>query len=183
MVLRGVERQRREQLAIVRSVLAGPQYVALLDDLVATALQPGVAGDQDRPAAEVLPELVRPTWRRLRRAVEALGSEPDDEALHGVRLLAKRARYASELAAPVVGEDAEQLATALADLQDVLGDLHDAVLAEAWLRRAARVLGPSERFAVGEMVVLERFAAADRRAEFLPAWEACDRKTLTRWLR
>jgi CHAD domain-containing protein len=47
--------------------------------------------------------------------------------LHEIRKRAKRARYAAELAAAGIEVDAGRLAKRLADMQDVLGELQDAV--------------------------------------------------------
>lgn len=183
LVVRHLEDGRRAQVASLLTTMGDDGYVALLDDLVAAALRPRFAKQADGRAAVRLPELVRPRWRRLRRAVEHLGPHPDDEALHAVRILAKRARYASELAAPVVGDDAADLAAGLARVQDVLGELHDSAVAQAWLRSVLPTLAPEERFATGELVTLELAAAAELRSAWPAAWAACDRKALTRWLR
>ena len=98
-------------------------------------------GSRSRPAigppVEVLPRLVRRPWRHLSQAVEALGDNPEDEALHEVRIRAKRLRYAAEAATPVIGKPAQRFASAVATLQGVLGDMNDAVVAEAWLRQSA----------------------------------------------
>ena len=51
-----------------------------------------------------------------------------------------------------MGDDAAELALGLAGLQDVLGELHDTAVAEAWLRGVLPSLAPHERFAAGEMV-------------------------------
>ena len=67
-------------------------------------------------------------------AVKKLGDPPTDEDLHSVRIGAKRCRYAAEAVAPTIGKRARTFARAAADLQQVLGDHHDAVVAEGWLR-------------------------------------------------
>ena len=75
---------------------------------------------------------------RLRTRVAKLGRTPSDDKLHATRILAKKARYAADVAVPVVGKPAAKLAKALGKLQDVLGDLHDCAVAEAWLTRAQK---------------------------------------------
>jgi CHAD domain-containing protein len=182
-VVRHLENGRRAQVAALLSTMDDERYVELLDDLVAAALRPQFAEHAVGRATERLPELVRPRWRRLGRAVERLGAHPGDASLHEVRILAKRARYACELAAPVMGAAAADLAERLAGLQDVLGELHDAVVAETWLRSVAATLTPEQRFASGELVTVERAASAELRAAWPAAWAVCDRKSLTRWLR
>jgi CHAD domain-containing protein len=47
------------------------------------------------------------------------------DALHDMRIAAKRLRYVLELTAPVFGEPAEQGAKRAKKLQDLLGEIHD----------------------------------------------------------
>jgi CHAD domain-containing protein len=52
--------------------------------------------------------------------------EPDAvEALHDMRIAAKRVRYVLELMAPVLGKEAERGAKQARKLQDLLGEIHD----------------------------------------------------------
>jgi CHAD domain-containing protein len=125
------------------------------------------------PAKELVPPLVQAPWRALERAVEALGKRPDDAALHDVRIRAKRCRYAAEAAAPVLGKRAGAFARAAADLQQVLGELNDAVVAEGWLRRwAFGRRSPGAVFAAGELAALERGTADEARGSWQRAWKA-----------
>jgi hypothetical protein len=62
----------------------------------------------------------------------------------------------------------------------VLGEHQDAVVAEAWLRDAARSI-PSTAFVAGLLVARERQARADARASWRPAWKALRRKKLRFW--
>src|SRR6202043_3344242 len=89
----------------------------------------------DTAARPLFPRLLRKPWRRLRQTVLDLGDAPSDEDLHLVRKRAKAVRYTAEAAAPVIGKPAPSLAVAMENLQGTLGALHDAVVAEAWLRR------------------------------------------------
>ena len=182
-VVARVAAPRAGEQAELLEVMRSERYLVLLDDLVAAATEPRLGEGADEPARRVLPGLVRPRWTQLRKTVADLGPDPDSAALHGVRILVKRARYASELAGPVVGEGAAALGVALADLQDVLGDLHDTEVAEARLRSLLPGLGSGERFAAGELVATERAQRAHLRAAWPEAWAACDRKSLTGWLR
>src|SRR4029453_1061192 len=90
---------------------------------------PVLAENAAEPAAGVIPALVRRPWHRLSKRAKALGDAPTDAQLHEVWIRTKRARYAAEAAAPVVGKQARAFAHAAARLQDVLGDLNDAVVA------------------------------------------------------
>jgi CHAD domain-containing protein len=127
--------------------------------------------------------IVAGSWRHLARAVAALGPEPADEALHEVRIRAKRLRYACEAVAQVVGKPAAQLARAAADLQGVLGDFHDAVVAEAWLRAASAGAPPAQALAAGQLIAHERDDARQCRAAWADSWKRLHRKKLRTWLR
>jgi CHAD domain-containing protein len=74
--------------------------------------------------------------KRLDRAIEAqLTGDPEaDHLLHAARKAGKRARYAVELAAPVLGKKADKLIAGRKDLQDVLGEHQDSIVAAEFLR-------------------------------------------------
>ncbi len=70
----------------------------------------------------------------LLRALAAVPEADDrDTALHEARKAAKRARYAAEAAVPALGSAASRQAEAAKDLQQVLGDHHDSVVARTVL--------------------------------------------------
>ena len=137
----------------------------------------------DRPAREILPDLVRRPWKRLQRAVAGLGEDPPDPALHEVRIRAKRIRYAAEAAAGVIGKPARRLAGAVAELQGVLGDMQDAVVAESWLRQAATSMSAAQALTAGELVTLQRQQQQDCRSGWPAAWKAASAKRLRSWLK
>ena len=56
-----------------------------------------------------------------------------DAAIHEARKAAKRARYAAEAAAPALGGPARRQAAQAKELQQLLGDHHDSVVARAVL--------------------------------------------------
>lgn len=160
--------------------LDSARYVDLLERLVAAAHAPLATVDADQPASAVLPQLATGPWRRLRSAVRQLPEQPTDPEVHRIRILAKRARYAAEAVAPVVGPGAIAFAKAAAKLQTVLGEHQDAVTAQAWLR-GARVTG-RRAFVAGELIALEHLAAHDARAKWPKVWKALDRKSLRKWM-
>jgi CHAD domain-containing protein len=122
-------------------------------------------------------------WKRLRDAVDALEDDPPDEALHEVRIRAKRARYAAEAVAPACGRDARRFAKRMTDVQDVLGEHQDAVVAEQWLRArlGTSASGPM-LFVAGELAAAERAAGRAARARFPRVWRRARRGRLRRWL-
>lgn len=178
-------KERDQAHAALLTALDSARYPELLDRLVAAAREPHVQGrDADRRAAKVLPTLVSRPWRKLRRTVAALPAPPSDEALHGVRIRAKRARYAADVAVPVVGKDAERFADALADLQDELGEHHDSIVAEEWLRGAAAASGATkaQSLVAGELIAVQRQEAAARRETWPALWKQASKAKRTAWL-
>ncbi len=157
----------------------------LLEALVETARQPHFrtdpAGMADRPARRVVTDLAHKPWRRLSRAVDDLAPDAPDAALHAIRILAKRARYAADAVVPLYGEDARRFARALADLQTVLGEYQDTTVAEVWLRSAAKAL-PSTRLVAGELIAFERDDRVRLRAQFQKVWKKASRPKLRKWL-
>ena len=170
-LLRRLAAGREGNRARLLEAMDGDRYLALLDEVVAAAGAPPLGKGAKKPAAQELPGAVGRTWKRLRRSVEALGDEPEVAALHGVRIEAKRARYAAEASAPVLGRKASRFAKAAAGLQGELGELQDAVVAEAWLREAAGT-GPAEEAVVaGELVSLQLAAVERGRRAWRRRWK------------
>ena len=169
---------RADLLVAVRSSRYAQLHRALHD----AAIKPPVTAAADAFAATALPAAVRPAWRGLRRAVADLPVVPSDSALHEVRIRAKRLRYASELAAPVVGRRARDLAAAAARVQDVLGEHQDAVVADAWLAKTAPECTPAEAYALGMLAELERGLALKARVALPAAWHTARARRLRDWL-
>lgn len=141
--------------------LALPRYTALLTAFErAVASVPATNGDAGKVARDGL--------RRLRKAGEKLG-EPTDDELHALRIKAKRARYAAELAALDGDRATARYVESLKDLQDVIGAHQDAVVAEERLREIARA---RTAVAAGRLIERER----ERRRAVRDAWrDAFDR--------
>jgi CHAD domain-containing protein len=158
------------------------RYVELLERLVDASRDPLLTEAAGARAADVLPEVVKGPWKHLRDAVDALGDAPPDESLHDVRKRAKRCRYAIEAVTPVVGKRAREFATRVADVQEVLGEHQDAVVARTWLGKAAADLSPQEAYAAGMLAGVELGAAATSRDAFPAAWKVAAKKQLRSWL-
>jgi len=170
-VLSTLEQARDAAHVELLDVLRGERYVALLDRLVEAARSPALLLEADLPASGSLAGLARRPWRKLRRSVSGLSHPPTDEELHGVRIPTKRCRYAADALEPVLGKRARVFARAAADLQDVLGDFNDAVVAERWLREwAAHTRSPRAAYAAGELAGLEHAAGQATRKRWRKAW-------------
>jgi len=172
-VIDALATRRTEAHDGVMQALASDRYLDLHDRLIAAAQAPALVEDQrDRAAGKALPPIVRRAWRQLEKKVSSLGKQPADEDLHMVRILAKRCRYAAEACAPTLGKQTHRLAEAAKNLQDVLGELNDAVVAERWLRDwAAHTRSGPGAFAAGELAAMEREAAQQARAQWPAAWK------------
>jgi trehalose/maltose hydrolase-like predicted phosphorylase len=121
-----------EQSAL--DTLDGQRYLRLLDDLDALLADPPLTPLAEREAGKVLADPVRRAARRLQRALAAVpGAQDRDTAIHQARKATKRARYAAEAAVPALGSAARRQATQAKELQQLLGDHHDSVVARAVL--------------------------------------------------
>ena len=166
------ERRVAAHLALLQ-VLRSDRYLDLLDRLIEAAKAPALLESKaQRRATKALPPLVRRARHTLEKHAALLPDAPADEDLHRIRILAKRCRYAAEACAPSLGAGTHRLASAASDLQDTLGELNDAVVAERWLRDwTAHTRSPSGAFAAGELAELERAAARDARSRSRQSWK------------
>jgi CHAD domain-containing protein len=181
-----LEHDRHEGHAALVEALASRRYVVLIGELIAAASDPPLADgiDGDARARPTVRKLVRKDWRRVSRAVKELAADPDDAALHEIRKRAKRARYGAELAAAALGDDTDELAERLADVQDVLGDLQDSVVADERLTalvRSGRVEGMTA-FAAGKLACAIGNMGSDARERWPAVWDAARAKRLRRAL-
>lgn len=177
--LRRLESEVEEARERLTEFMDSDSYVELIDGLVRFAHSPAFNELAELPASQVAVELARRPWRRLRKAVQELPDSPEPDQLHRIRILAKRTRYAAEAVTPVVGKRAERFAKAAAALQSVLGEYHDAMTAESWLRSAA---GSGRRaFVAGELAAGVRGRGEWMRSRWRSAWDALSRKRLREW--
>jgi CHAD domain-containing protein len=182
--------RHEEALTVLDDAMRSPRYLALLDMLVEAARTPQLSPDAQRAAIKALPELVVRPWRKLvyggGPAPGAAGLQqrgPDDE-WHAVRIRGKRARYATDAVASVIGGAASALATALGKVQNLLGEHQDAaVAADTWLEIAKS--DPDDHalaVTAGRLYERERAAVRAARAGFPEAWAAATKKKVTEWL-
>ncbi len=178
--------RRRHHVELVNG-LGSRRYIKLVDALIDAGSVPPLAEgiDGEQPAKDLLRKLVRKAYRRVSREVARLERAPSDADLHEIRKRAKRARYAAELATDALHAEGGPLAERLADLQDVLGELQDVVVAEDRLKmlaRRGRIMGEAA-FAAGMLACLEDEARSAARDRWPAAWKAARSKRLRRWLK
>ena len=136
----------------------------------------------ESPARHVLPHMVGRSWRSLRRQVRRAGDKPSMGELHRIRIKAKQLRYAAEVAAPVIGKPARRTAAAAMAVQDVLGDHHDAVVAEEWLWNAALGASPWGSFSAGQLTVEQRRRQHRLQKRWRKDWKRLNAKMVRSWL-
>lgn len=187
LLVRRLDRERRTARSALLVAMGSERYAILISDLVDAIREPRcmttVAVDASADDARaVVAGLVAVRWRRLRRRAEAVDQDASDDALHDVRIAAKRCRYAAEAAALIWGRPAQRFADALRGVQQVLGAHHDTVVAEAWLRAGAAAL-PNSGVVAGIAIAHVQMERQSSRAAFAAAWEAARRRRLRSWLR
>lgn len=173
-VVRQLESERRRAQKRLAAALDSPRYVLLLEELERAAEAPRV-----RAVDVSLRKLAARDYRRLRRAIEALGKNPSDEAVHEVRKRGKRARYAAELAG---GKRAQRFAEASKSFQDVVGEHQDAVTAQERLTAlVSKTKSPESVFAAGRLLERQRLRRRKARKSLLKAWKKLERSGRKAW--
>ncbi|MFF0728124.1 CHAD domain-containing protein [Streptomyces sp. NPDC004134] len=123
------------------AVLDGRRYLALLDALDGILTDPPLRTAAGRPAEPVLRKAVDRQYRRFAGSLQEtfdLAPGPDrDTAIHETRKAAKRTRYAAEVARPALGREAKTVTSLMREVQELLGDYQDGVLARSALREIA----------------------------------------------
>lgn len=181
-VLESLDETRRHAYGELRAVVEGERYAELLERLVSTANEPVLSDSACDPARDVVPAFVRRPWRALANEVSSLDAEPTEPDLHQVRIRAKRARYAAEAVAPVVGKPARAFAVAAAGLQGVLGDLNDAAVSAAWLEEWAAGRSTGESRGADALAAIERATAQTLLPRWRAAWEKLAAPDLRAWM-
>lgn len=123
----------------VVDALDSDRYRLLLAELQQWRSDAPLAKAAKAPAIKVKKYVKRATKKldkRLDRAIEAQlsGDAEADHLLHQARKAGKRARYAVELAAPFLGKKADKVIERRKDLQDLLGEHQDSIVAGEFLR-------------------------------------------------
>ncbi|MEV6107255.1 CYTH and CHAD domain-containing protein [Streptomyces sp. NPDC051940] len=158
------------------AVLDSRRYLELLAAVDGLLAGPPLRKAAARPAPDVLTKAILDDFGRVAALIEtALAEPPGPErstAMHEARKCAKRARYAAELARPVLGKAAKNFAGDMTTLQELLGDHQDSVVVREALRDiAAQAAAAGESaFTYGVLYGREEARAADRERELPGLW-------------
>jgi CHAD domain-containing protein len=135
--------------------------------------------DVARTAAEPLGRIAHRSLRllsdRLAKGGRAAAKSPSADALHELRIRAKRLRYVLGSLEETLGKHAHRLARSLARLQDSLGAHRDAVAAAEALSRWASGIPPSQDpgllLSIGALIGMETARAERALRDFDEAWK------------
>jgi CHAD domain-containing protein len=178
-MLKQLETQRRRAWKRARSALESERYGKLLDRLAEAVEAPLV-----RKAHVSLEAVAAREFEKLRREARRLGPKTSPADVHRVRIRAKRARYAAELATSVAGRKRiHRFIEATKKFQDIVGAHHDAVVAEERIQGLMdNTNNTRTAFAAGRLV--ERSAAGRRRLarkKFRLSWRQLERQGRKTW--
>ena len=179
---------RADARAALLAGLDSRRYFSLLDELDKLTAEPPLTPQAARPATDVLPAAARRPYRqvrrRMRRARRAQAGQSTDAALHEARKAAKRARYAGEAMTPAIGKKARRFTKQMKNVQSVLGDHQDAVIA----RQVERELGISAHlarenaFSYGLLYGRDTCEGQRLQAQAWRTWKRAARPRHRRWM-
>lgn len=110
---------------------------------------------QETTVGEHAPRLIAPIARKTRKAGKRIAAEAPPEAFHTLRKRIKRLRYAFEMLSAAGGHYHQHAIERLEEMQEILGQHHDAVALGAWLRELAsnpEALPPATMMAAGALI-------------------------------
>jgi CHAD domain-containing protein len=175
-LLMELSNERAEARRALEEILESRRYLTLLETLEEAVREPRWAG-----AELPIEGLARKEFRKLEKSVAALGRNPSDELLHKARIRAKRARYAAELAAPVVGKPARRFVERARKFQDVSGEHQDAVVTEQKLLGFLESGDPGVVFVAGRLAERQAKRRSKARRKIPPAWKRLERAGRKAW--
>jgi triphosphatase len=168
--------QRQQALSACAEALESARFASLGRNL--EELTPGSL-DEDEPVKEYAPRTLRQVAKKLRKRADALDRRSPDADFHQVRIRAKRLRYTCEFFEPLYDKSARKLIDACTDLQDLLGDQQDGIVATRRIHEAiqsAAAAWPAEAvLALGQVVQWEAEHRGDIRRRFKPTYAKVDR--------
>lgn len=166
-LLRAGARRRHAARASLVEYLQSPAFRRLSLELAwLAASEPPAEAAPAVPLSEFAAVALRRRWKKLLNSGRAL-EDLDNQALHGLRLKAKRLRYAAEFFAPLFPEKpTSRFIRRLAVLQERLGLFNDTTVAEGLLRD----LNGKPGYAAGLVLGFTAARGARSREKIATAW-------------
>jgi CHAD domain-containing protein len=157
--------------------LKSPRYLELVNKLIEAAQEPAAV-----LSTVTLYDIAAGEFAKWRKAMRQLDRAPTDAELHRLRIKAKRARYAAELAQTSVGKPATKFIAQAKAFQDLLGVHQDAVLAEHYIREFLdQSTSVRAAFVAGRMVERQRQRRELARAKFRVQWKRLNKQGRKAW--
>ena len=177
-LLHHLQSQRHEARAAMLRALDAEPIRHWLERLPAQLSRPRPAGAlpsaRDAAALDLVPDLIRKRYRRLRKCARRLTPESPMSRFHEVRVRTKKLRYALEVVAPTYTRPADEMLDALLKLQSRLGTQHDADVIARYLTQLAAEppaeFRPATLFLLGRLTELHARKAARMGARIEKPW-------------
>jgi len=170
-----MERDKVQQTLV--GELQSPRYLELVRKLMQAAQDPAVV-----VSTVTVCDIAATEFKKLRKAMRNLGDIPSDSELHRLRIKAKRARYAAELAETSKGKPATRFIPQVKAFQDLLGVHQDAVLAEKHIRQfTEQSTSVRTAFVAGRMVERQRQRRDSARSAFKSQWKKLKKRGQKAW--
>jgi CHAD domain-containing protein len=163
-------RLRRAKAAndLARS-LSSSRYKSLIARLSAPI---AITHRGDAAFGAVAGNLFEPMLKSVIRAGDKMHGTPTPDDLHRLRKRAKASRYALEMMLAIDKKQFGAMLKGLEDLQDLVGDYHDAIVAVAWIKEfaASRPTPSGVAFACGALAESFRRRAEKLKRRGLREW-------------
>ena len=162
--------RRKEAAEHLAKTLNSPRYKSLAKQLSGRI---EITAEGDVAFAAVAPKLISPMLKSAIKAGEKLGDDPAPDSLHRLRKRSKNARYALEMMMGLGGKALRQELKRLEDLQEVLGDYHDAAVAVDWMKNfvSSRELLANVAFGCGALAESIQRLERKLKRRSLKAWD------------
>jgi len=129
-----LERKRGRRQASLREAIKRRRYERLQEELKDFAADSGGVHADHQLAARVLTDVSETLGEAVARSAAMTATAPSAEALHALRIMFKRLRYALDFHAAACGLAYDVERRLAREMQDVLGEIHDRDLLRDWLR-------------------------------------------------
>lgn len=147
-----LEAQRNNVQEFLLNELKSERYLDLIRRLQQAPHNPTIV-----ESTVTLRDLAKQEFSKLRNTIRQAGDSPNNAKIHKIRIRTKRARYAAELAEPMVGKPATRFINKARAVQDALGMHQDAIQAEAYIRAFLKQsTSVRASFVAGRMVERQR---------------------------
>ena len=166
-LLRAGARRRRTARVALSEYLKGAEFRLLCLELAClAAAEPADTEAEPQPLTAFAATILQARWKKLSHAGKSL-DDLDNPGLHGLRLKAKRLRYAAEFFAPLFAEKpAARFIRRLSVLQERMGLFNDTTVAEALLRE----LNSNPGYASGMVLGFTAARGSRARPKIAAAW-------------